>query len=194
MTVYILDEVISDKNCRYITKSIDDFCEPGIHHGYAYASIVKKQGISSLSKDNKILTVNDGVIGRSSEMLTDAILYIKDKIESTYCTKVSLMDCGYVHMLPGSFNGMHSDNSDLNGNPATDISGLDYSAIIYLNESGIDYIGGSIYFPRQDVYLEPKAGQAIYFKGDYEHPHMVKVVKSGIRKAVVLFFSDLAMI
>lgn len=193
MTIYKLDNVLSDKECRYVTRSIDGLCEPGIHYGYEYASgIVSKSEMKTVSASNTIfIKSGDILVDTSSQMLTLSILKIKKAIEDTYDTNVDLLDCGYVHMLPGSFNGMHSDNSDLDGTPATDVSNLDYSAILYLNNSGVDYIGGEIYFPKDKTTIVPVSGQAIYFEGNYKNPHMVKTVKSGTRKALVLFFSKI---
>jgi predicted 2-oxoglutarate/Fe(II)-dependent dioxygenase YbiX len=65
---------------------------------------------------------------------------------------------------------------------------LEFSALVYLNTCGVDYAGGNIYFPNQNIDLMPKAGQMIFFRGDIDHPHGVSEVTSGKRYALVLFY------
>jgi len=120
--------------------------------------------------------------------LTEAVLAVKAEMEKFFGLELSMTNCNYAAMLPGGFNPMHSDDSQLDGTPYHENEETEYSALIYLNESGEDYEGGDILFPLQETVIAPKRGMVVFFKGDYHHPHEVTVVTSGERKALVLFF------
>jgi Rps23 Pro-64 3,4-dihydroxylase Tpa1-like proline 4-hydroxylase len=120
--------------------------------------------------------------------VTEAILSVKAEMEKFFGLELSMTNCNYAAMLPGGFNPMHSDDSQLDGTPYHENEETEYSALIYLNESGVDYEGGDILFPLQETVIAPKRGMVVFFKGDYHHPHEVTVVTSGERKALVLFF------
>lgn len=62
-----------------------------------------------------------------------------------------------------------------------------YSSLIYLND---DYEGGELYFPEYDLYIKPEVGTLICFKGDENTLHGVKMVTSGVRYTVSLFWED----
>jgi Rps23 Pro-64 3,4-dihydroxylase Tpa1-like proline 4-hydroxylase len=120
--------------------------------------------------------------------ITEAVLAVKAEMEKFFGLELSMTNCNYATILPGGFNPMHSDSSQLDGTPYHENEETEYSALIYLNESGKDYEGGDIVFPLQDTVISPKSGMIVFFKGDYHHPHEVKLVTSGERKAMVLFF------
>jgi hypothetical protein len=92
----------------------------------------------------------------------------------------------------GHNQALHCDSVQLDGTPWDDgntmLEDLEFSALVYLNTSGIDYTGGTIYFPNQEINLMPKTGQMIFFRGDIEHPHGVSEVTSGKRYALILFY------
>jgi predicted 2-oxoglutarate/Fe(II)-dependent dioxygenase YbiX len=120
--------------------------------------------------------------------VTESVLKVKKEMEEFFGLGLSMTNCNYAVMLPGAFNPMHSDSSQLDGTPYHENEETEYSALIYLNDSGIDYEGGDIEFPLQKTVVSPKSGTVIFFKGDHYHPHEVKVVTKGERKALVLFF------
>jgi hypothetical protein len=63
--------------------------------------------------------------------------------------------------------------------------GLDYrySLVIYLNDS---FSGGSVYFPEQNILLEPSAGSIAIFPSTYEHG--VDATENGTKWHVPLFW------
>ena len=83
---------------------------------------------------------------------------------------------------PGSSSGAHSDahGPDLYDNL--------YSVVIYLND---DYVGGKIFFPHQDVIIQPTKGQCVIFPcGGYEYFHGVTEVEDGLRMTLALWYWD----
>lgn len=63
-----------------------------------------------------------------------------------------------------------------------------FSTIIYFNE---DYVGGELYFPQYDTEIKPTTNSAISFKGDVDHLHGVKMIESGIRYTISLFWTEI---
>jgi predicted 2-oxoglutarate/Fe(II)-dependent dioxygenase YbiX len=121
--------------------------------------------------------------------ITDSVLKVKEEMEKFFGLGLSMTNCNYAVLYPGGFNPMHSDSSQLDGTPYHENEETEYSALIYLNESGVDYEGGDIIFPLQQKRISPKAGMVVFFRGDHHHPHEVEVVTKGERKALVLFFA-----
>jgi hypothetical protein len=137
--------------------------------------------VTTLTGDEK----DDGSILK----FTEAVLRVKKEMESFFELEMSMVNCNYAVMLPGSSNPLHSDDSHLDGSKYHEDEEVEYSALIYLGQHGIDYEGGEILFPLQDVAISPKLGTVVFFKGDHYHPHEVTPVTKGERKAVVLFFA-----
>jgi hypothetical protein len=107
--------------------------------------------------------------------------------------KVCIVNAFYYEMSAGSHQGLHCDTCELDGSPLDDklYSPEDepniWSAILYLNNSGDDFKGGEVAFPKEEILHAPKVGDLVYFKADVDHPHEVKTVSSGTRKCLVFF-------
>lgn len=86
--------------------------------------------------------------------------------------------------FPGSDGLLHIDGE-------TNYSNKDFvrSAVIYLND---DFEGGSLYFPRLNKFeYLPKAGQLVIFPSQgLQYMHRVNAIKSGKRKSIALWFTD----
>ncbi len=144
-----------------------------------------------MSIDNPIVPLTGDFDNDQSILeFTKACLAVKKEVESFFDLELSFTNCMYAYMLPGASNPLHSDNSQLDGTPYHEAEETDYSALIYLNDSGTDYEGGDISFPLQEITISPKKGMIIFFKGDHHHPHGVDEVTKGERKTVVLFFAN----
>ena len=63
-----------------------------------------------------------------------------------------------------------------------------FSSIVYLNE---DYVGGELYFPQYGIEIKPISNSIVSFKGDVNHLHGVKMVESGIRYTISLFWTQI---
>jgi hypothetical protein len=101
-----------------------------------------------------------------------------------------LVNALYTVMKAGSSVEMHCDNCQLDGSPldpSVEVEPNEWSAILYLNTNGVDFEGGEIYFPKQELTYSPVAGDFIHFKTDVDHPHQVLEVTSGDRACLVVF-------
>jgi predicted 2-oxoglutarate/Fe(II)-dependent dioxygenase YbiX len=119
---------------------------------------------------------------------TQSVLDVKKDMEKFFGIELSLTNCNYAAMLPGSLNPLHSDSTELDGRAYHDDEETQYSALIYLNSSGEEYEGGDILFPKQKTRISPKVGTVVFFKGDHHYPHQVEKVISGERRTIVMFF------
>jgi hypothetical protein len=126
-------------------------------------------------------------------LFTQIINDVAKRINDFYGVDVVAINPQLAEISEGGKNdGLHCDSVQIDGTPWDDgntmLEDLEFSALVYLNTSGVDYSGGTIYFPNQNIDLMPKAGQMIFFRGDIEHPHGVSEVTSGKRYALVLFY------
>lgn len=79
----------------------------------------------------------------------------------------------------------HTDDQDVyDGKPLVEEH---YSALLFLNE---DYQGGELEFENHNITMKPKTRSLVYFKGDAETMHEVKLVTEGKRINLVIFFRD----
>lgn len=116
---------------------------------------------------------------------------VRSLMEKHFEIEMDLVNCTYQELSEGVGNPLHSDSTKLDGSPWRDDGveeELEFSALVYLNDWGVDYTGGEIEFPLQNVIIKPKSGQLVFFRGDVEHIHEVKTVTSGVRKNLVFFF------
>jgi hypothetical protein len=126
-------------------------------------------------------------------LFTETINRVAEEINKFYGVNVVPINPMLAEISKGGQNqGLHCDSVQLDGSPWDDgnamLDDLEFSALVYLNTSGVDYEGGEIYFPNQKLDLMPKAGQMIFFRGDIDHPHGVSMVTSGKRYTLVLFY------
>ena len=64
------------------------------------------------------------------------------------------------------------------------------SAIIFLNTAGIDFEGGSMYFPYADIEITPTAGDAVFFPANYTAAHQINEVTEGKRYSYLAWFAQ----
>jgi hypothetical protein len=71
------------------------------------------------------------------------------------------------------------------------IASWDFSALVYLNEHGLDFEGGHFAFVDEDAdrRIPPATGRLVTFRSGFENMHQVQPVTSGVRFVLALFFS-----
>lgn len=124
--------------------------------------------------------------------VTNLIHEVRREMEAYYGFELSLVNSSYTEFREGMGIPMHSDSTKLDGSPFRDDGvpeELEMSAVLYLNNSGIDFTGGEIVFPNQNLVFNPKKGSLIHFRGDLEHKHEVKPILSGERKVIIYFYA-----
>ena len=114
------------------------------------------------------------------------------KLESTILARrlfaENLLYCDYTAVVlwePGSGMVIHSDNSDLEGNPNY-CHWRNYSGVLYLND---DFQGGETFFPDYGPYfIKPKKGKLALYPAGTEYKHAVSTVV-GTRYTMPIWFT-----
>lgn len=112
---------------------------------------------------------------------------IADVIREAYGVRQVYPDyTDLVFWPPGDGMVVHADNANDDGSPNL-FAWRTYSAVLYLND---DYEGGSTYFPRLGVEVQPKTGKLVAFGAGSEYQHGVRPITSGKRYTMPLWFTD----
>lgn len=190
MTVKVVENFLTADECIKISSYLDGISEANqVPHYLVALGFETSNEAASVSTENPILPLSDNTLHNEVSLLvTKSILNLKKEMQRFFEEKLSLINCNYVQMTKGASNPLHADRTHLDGTPYHDGEELEFSALIYLNDIDVDYTGGEIRFPLQDLVVQPKTGMAIFFRGDVEHQHEVLEVLSGVRKNIVLFF------
>jgi Rps23 Pro-64 3,4-dihydroxylase Tpa1-like proline 4-hydroxylase len=159
---------------------------------YIIKNFLNKNEIELIKNSQKTFFVPDERTGymkswRSTAEVENAIGLIRKQIEATYNLSAPNCQFAVIKMPEGSRNGIHQDTSDYSFDGEWDDE-VGISALLYLSESGVDFSGGSLVFPEQEMKYEPELGSLVFFRGDWEHRHGVEKVLSGERTTLVVFF------
>jgi hypothetical protein len=178
MTVQIIENFVSDSDADTIVQGLIPF--------------LVKSGI------NRPAMAETQFEGPSPDpvrlMFTEIVNRVAKEINNFYEVDVVPIQSLMAQTSKGGKNdGLHCDSVQIDGRLWQDVNpkldSLEFSALVYLNESGTDYSGGEIRFPNQELVIKPQTGQMIFFRGDVDHPHGVSEVTSGERYALVLFYA-----
>jgi hypothetical protein len=192
VSVQIIDNFISDDDAKNIVNALSPHLVASERFGLAETRFEDYMKILKHIYDGESI-FQDGDYVESGLLYTQIINRVAEEINRFYDVDVVPINPMLAEISEGGKNdGLHCDSVQLDGTPWDDgntlLEDLEFSALVYLNTSGIDYTGGSIYFPNQEIEILPKTGQMIFFRGDIDHPHGVSEVTSGKRYALVLFY------
>lgn len=188
MSVQIIKSLISPSDTSSIITLLDPLVLPtprdGVSAtlGWPTPADASEVGITK----NVQIDTNDGVVTRAFKLA-------RETMESHFGSEMSLVNGFYHVMQSGSRHELHCDTCNLDGSPLDD-SGEEepnkWSAVLYLNDSNVNYTGGDIKFPKQGLSYSPQSGDFVFFPADVDHPHQVEEITSGSRKCIVFFFGD----
>lgn len=189
----VFDDFIEDDLIAELCGFLDPLSKPSPRFGISGTLGYPTSAVAaSVGKTIRAINGYENTPGEATVLKLETLYgSIQTALENFYGVEMDLVNCNYQILTPGAENPLHSDSTKLDGSPWRDDGipeELEYSALLYLNTYGVDYSGGEIYFPNQDVLIQPKKGQLVFFKGDVEHIHEVRKVESGIRKNFVFFF------
>jgi hypothetical protein len=192
MSVQIIDNFISDSDAQVIIDALVPHLVASERFGMAETQFEDYMKILENVYAGKSIFKNEKDY-KAGLLFTETINRVANKINEFYGVDVVPINPMLAEISKGGKNeGLHCDSVQLDGTPWDDgntaLEDLEFSALVYLNTSGVDYEGGSIYFPNQEIDLMPKTGQMIFFRGDIDHPHGVSMVTSGKRYTLVLFY------
>ena len=177
-SIYILRNVISNEKMQDIKKFIDKYAN--IIGEYSDENNVK----STYLHFQDIEQYNSKI----HQEIKRTFEYIRNKTEIPIHNLKSSVD--YSAMQLRKINGptrMHVDalTSPIFENQTTNIR--IYSVIVALNS---DYEGGQFYFPRQNVTVKLKAGEALIFPPYWTYPHCTNALNGTFRYTINTWFYD----
>jgi hypothetical protein len=193
MTVQVIDSFMLEDEARTI---IEQFSSRLVGKRDAVAeadfSDDRLEVLHNIYRNQPITKENHSL--EAATLITKYVNLIKDQIEKFYKVSVACANVNFTKLSEGGSNNLHCDSVQLDGSPWQDgqelLDDLEFSALLYLNNSQEDYVGGEIVFPGQKVEVIPKTGKLVFFKGDIHHPHKVEKVLSGNRYALVVFYGQ----
>lgn len=172
-SIFTVANIFGDTQCDYITYFINK-----------HSSLWKEQEVNRESGNNvkcKFLAVNELMslnipdIHKIDEYISKTITVILTKLTSICPTFSGNQDDGYTLRKITGGTLQHSDGIN---SKATGFKNYVrcLSLIIILND---DYDGGIFNFPKQNLKLKVKKGEAILFPPYWTHPHAVSSVGDG---------------
>lgn len=192
MTVNVIHNFISYEYAKTITDNCDVFLSKiEQRQGYFEDNYPREAFPMSEYKNHP----NERAITEDSKtadmFISNAMYLTQKKIEEFYDCTITKYEGNLVKLTAGAHNGLHSDMYMLDGSPWNDGTGredeLEYSALLYLSDYGVDFFGGEISFPQHNLVIYPKIGDLVFFRGDLEHTHEVSRVIGGNRYAIIMF-------
>ena len=194
MTVQVVKNFISIKDAEDLVRGSDVFLrKPEGREGFFedphQRSAFPREKYEPDNADPRAIDEKSKV----TDMLISDFLYkAQQKLEEFYNVPLPKYQGGVVKLVTGAKNGLHSDMYMLDGSKWNDGTGredeLEYSALLYLSDYNVDFTGGEISFPKQDMTILPEKGMLVFFRGDLDHPHEVSIITGGSRYAIIMFF------
>lgn len=192
-TVKIIDDFLEDEESldimsEFLERNLKASPREGIYTSLGWPTSFMA---SQVGKTTDIIDSYDEKDENAVKLIGNFIIKVEEAIEKEFGKPAGLVNGNYQKMIKGSRNHMHSDTTDLKGNPLQpdgEPEEMEWSGLFYFNECNKDFTGGEVYFPKQELLITPKRNQLIIFKGDFDHIHEVKEVTSGERKNFCFFY------
>jgi hypothetical protein len=192
MTVQIIKNFVSNKDCEFIIKNFSkNLSKVKNRTGFFEDLFIRKPepiNTEALDPNNIFDTIEESM---ASALINNIMHLAIIEIEKFYKVKIKKCVGGMTKLSSGAFHGIHADVCNIDGtkiedDPEADF--LNYSGLLYLSKYNIDFTGGLLKFPKDNLQIEPEPGTFIFFEGDDRHPHEVTEIISGDRHGIVMFF------
>jgi predicted 2-oxoglutarate/Fe(II)-dependent dioxygenase YbiX len=153
----------------------DDYVRRYEHRTSICGIAIKRAGIEGVSEE----------IGEIRQRAADALCRFYDfavptHIDFTLATEMRMGDC----------HPAHADNESCNDEGVWTANHTSYhcgAALLYLNNSGVDYEGGVLRFSSLEREIAPQAGMLVGFMCDRNYQHEVTPVQQGKRYAISIW-------
>jgi predicted 2-oxoglutarate/Fe(II)-dependent dioxygenase YbiX len=189
MPVIVTKNFISEADCKRYAAFLDEHTSVGrfdeILTALGYESSMQA---STVSKETGVLFGNESPVNKELGAVFDEA---KSTARQNFNMELDLCNANYAVMLPGGSIPLHSDTTKLDGSPLQKDGSpeeIERSGILYLNTQGVDFEGGTLFFPELEIEYTPEAGDLVIFESDLKHRHDVAEVLSGRRETIVFFW------
>ena len=133
------------------------------------------------------------------EGVSDQITEIRQRAADALCGFYGVTEATHIdftlatEMRVGDCHPAHADNESCNDDGVWTPNHTSYhhsTALLYLNNSGIDYEGGVLRFPTFEHEIIPQAGMLVGFRCDRTYQHEVTPTQSGRRYAISIWVTQ----
>jgi predicted 2-oxoglutarate/Fe(II)-dependent dioxygenase YbiX len=130
------------------------------------------------------------------EGVSEQICEIRQRAADTLCRFYDFAVPAHIdfrlatEMRAGDCHPAHADSESCNDEGVWTANHTSYhygAALLYLNNSGIDYEGGLLRFPSVEQEIIPQAGMMVGFMCDRNYQHEVTPVQQGRRYAISIW-------
>jgi hypothetical protein len=115
------------------------------------------------------------------EAVESTFVQIYRELINPFAKAARCLGYNLLRYQPGEFFDMHVDV--VRGHPT--YVARQISFVAFCNQG---FKGGELYFPRQQVRIEPEAGAVVLFPSAYTHPHASLPVHEGTKYSVVTWY------
>jgi hypothetical protein len=141
--------------------------------------------------ENRVATV--GTLKKADPKVVEILTLVTERmqpiIENKFNVEVFPAAPAIVRWPVGTMQFPHADKELHEGPDAgtpNEFPWYDIGTVFYIND---DYVGGELYFPKQNIVFKTKARGAYFFPGDMNYIHGVNKVKEGCRYTFPLFWT-----
>lgn len=190
MSVQVLNNYISKEDSKTIIESLSPYLVKSDRIGMSEAQYENPTKVLHNIYEGKPI-VDDEAALPGATLFTEIVNRVGKEISDFYNVDAIIASSIFAEVSEGGKNNLHCDSVMLDGRPYEGGDGLEdieFSALVYLNTSGVDYEGGEIEFPKQKITITPEVGKLVFFRGDIDHPHQVLEITAGKRYTLVLFY------
>lgn len=191
MSIQVFNNYISDQQAQTIIDGLSPYLVKSERVGMSEAQYDDPAKALFNIYGGKPIIDNDESL-EAATLFTEIVNNVAKEISEFYNVEAVAASSIFAEVSEGGKNGLHCDSVMLDGTPWDDnnesLDNLEFSALVYLNTSGVDYEGGQIEFPNQKITITPETGKMVFFRGDIDHPHEVFEVTAGKRYTLVLFY------
>lgn len=118
----------------------------------------------------------EGLNQERNNIIYEFYKFFKDEIEKEFgVDNIELERVFLQTMKPGGQLSEHLDGEHR------------FAVLGYINS---DYVGGELYFSKDNLSITPDTGDVLFFHGGSKNPHAVKPLLSGNRTSLIMFFTN----
>lgn len=177
-----INNLMSHQDCREMINVFQNSNSITNRSPYAFAH---KLNVNENNNHNYNATV---ITNRIVDYIFDSKYYSNCLNRDQYYLYQALI----LQFLPnGTYGGLHSDSVFMDNTPMPGFENVKYTAILWLNNKNIDFIGGDLQFisPNSMDIFEANCGYMVVIPTSIDYMHRIMPIITGYRYALRLSFA-----
>lgn len=169
--ILTLRRALKPSTCRALRMMYETYRERGSQRDYNFNRVVFFKDLPDAGR------LALGVLAIQARDLIEEWTEVRHEVESVFLGRLN----------PGNVAEPHYDNVKIDGTTPNHTPYRTYSSLFYLSGG---FEGGEITFPNQNLVFKPGEGDFIAFPSGAPYLHFVQPVKSGLRYAAPVWFTN----